>query len=84
METTYKLDTVIKVEENLCIGCGSCIRNCPANVIEKKEVPTPTIDAWDQCIDCGHCVAICPTGAMRRLIESVPEKPDVTLTPLAI
>ena len=66
METTYKLDTVIKVEENLCIGCGSCIRNCPANVIEKKEFPTPTIDAWDQCIDCGHCVAICPTGAMHQ------------------
>ncbi|MGB5244311.1 MAG: nitroreductase family protein [Lutimonas sp.] len=68
MKTTYKLDTTIKVEENLCIGCGSCIRTCPASVIEKKDFPfpTPTDNAWDQCIDCGHCVAICPTGAMHQ------------------
>ena len=25
MNNTYKLDTIIKVDKNLCIACGSCI-----------------------------------------------------------
>lgn len=63
----YKLDTIIKVEENLCIGCGSCIRACPGGLITKKnDFPVPIEDSWDQCIDCGHCVAICPTEAMHQ------------------
>lgn len=66
METTYKLDTIIKVDKNLCIQCGSCVRACPGTLITKVEFPVPIEDSWDQCIDCGHCVAICPTGAMHQ------------------
>ena len=66
MSTTYQLDTMIKVDESLCIGCGACIRACPAGVITKKDFPIPIKDGWDFCIDCGHCVAICPTEAMHQ------------------
>lgn len=66
MDTTYKLDTIIKVDESLCITCGSCVRACPGGLIEKKDYPVPIANSWDQCIDCGHCVAICPTGAMHQ------------------
>ena len=66
MSNAYTMDTIIKVEENLCITCGNCIRTCPAGLITKKEFPLPIDNAWDLCIDCGHCVAVCPTGALHQ------------------
>jgi nitroreductase/NAD-dependent dihydropyrimidine dehydrogenase PreA subunit len=58
------MDTIIKVDTERCISCGSCIRACPGGLITKDEFPVPIADAWDLCIDCGHCVAICPAEAM--------------------
>jgi ferredoxin len=63
---SYGLDTIIQVETDLCLNCGSCIRACPGGLIAKDQFPAAIPNSWDLCIDCGHCVAICPTGAMHQ------------------
>jgi nitroreductase/Pyruvate/2-oxoacid:ferredoxin oxidoreductase delta subunit len=66
MNASYKLDTMIKADESLCINCSACIRACPGGLITKNDFPIPIANGWDLCIDCGHCVAICPTAAMHQ------------------
>jgi coenzyme F420 hydrogenase subunit beta len=60
-----KNDTIQKiVEEDLCIGCGSCTIFCPENaleLIENQETGTylPKLDN-KKCNKCGICFTICP------------------------
>lgn len=60
----------IRVDENLCKGCGLCVTACPKKCIEMSE--TFSISGYnpaklakkDCCIACAMCAVICPDIAI--------------------
>jgi len=56
------------VDENLCIGCGECAKDCPFQLIEmKNDVPVMAKEKEAGCVQCQHCLAVCTTGALSIL-----------------
>lgn len=53
---------MIKLKENHCDFCGSCVSVCPTDAIELFESQLLIVE--DKCIDCKNCVAICPIKAL--------------------
>jgi NAD-dependent dihydropyrimidine dehydrogenase PreA subunit len=53
----------LKINEELCIGCGECLPYCAVGAIELQS-STAEIN-WDECVECGICVRQieCPVDA---------------------
>ncbi|MCL2479600.1 MAG: 4Fe-4S binding protein [Treponema sp.] len=55
-------------DEEKCIGCKLCMRDCPAKAIEIEKVAEKKFKAVlhaDRCIYCGQCVDSCHKDALR-------------------
>lgn len=46
-----------------CIGCQSCIPNCPVGALEMNDGNKLTVND-EKCIDCGKCISVCPVSAL--------------------
>ena len=56
---------IIKIDEDKCIGCTKCARNCPVGAISGEIKKTHYIDP-SKCIKCGVCVENCPKNAISK------------------
>ena len=56
---------MIVINQETCVGCGACVKDCPGSAIHLDEGIAAAIRP---CIQCGHCVAVCPVNAV-----SIPE-----------
>jgi len=54
--------TLPEVIVEKCIGCGSCMKVCPANAIGLKK--KKAILVKERCIGCGECTVVCRSGAI--------------------
>ncbi len=51
------------IDDEKCIGCGLCKKNCPQEAIEgKTKVPHSIVH--DKCIKCGICYDECKFNAV--------------------
>ncbi|MEA4884340.1 MAG: 4Fe-4S binding protein [Clostridia bacterium] len=60
VEAIALVDGVYRIDSETCIGCMTCVDECPYGVMvasEGEAVPS-------KCILCGACVEMCPRGAI--------------------
>ncbi|CUS99015.1 NAD(P)-binding domain-containing protein [Candidatus Chrysopegis kryptomonas] len=69
-----------KIDQNVCIGCGSCVKACPeGDVLEVVEGKATIINGY-KCVGHGLCAQVCPVGAIELVLGSptkVIEVPEV-------
>ena len=60
------------IDQDKCIGCGKCAKNCPVDAIVKTDyvapghkLPSYAIDT-SKCIKCGACIAGCKFNAISK------------------
>lgn len=51
------------INTQTCIGCGACIKACPAEAVKGSKKKPHSINS-SKCIKCGACEEICPAGAV--------------------
>jgi ferredoxin len=77
----------VRIDPDLCTGCGSCVRACPAASLELYQKKARMLETRPLCMSCGDCAALCPEGAIelvrfiqfrqgfRYLGRGAPERP---------
>lgn len=57
----------IYIEEDICKGCGLCLRVCPVEILDIDEEKINakgyhpiTVTDPKKCIGCANCATICP------------------------
>jgi Dissimilatory sulfite reductase (desulfoviridin), alpha and beta subunits len=55
----------MKINQDLCVGCGTCVPYCPINAIKLNYTASINLD---ECVECHLCYrsGVCPTSAFEQ------------------
>jgi len=67
------------VNENMCVGCGVCVDDCPVEAITLNNDRKVIIND-NKCIRCGKCHDVCPQDAVRHDSERIPQEVEANIT----
>jgi formate hydrogenlyase subunit 6/NADH:ubiquinone oxidoreductase subunit I len=74
-----KNEDSILLDQDLCIGCNACARECPTKCITMIDIPKPTPKPGEkvakriwkepsvndaECVRCGTCISVCPKDCL--------------------
>lgn len=65
-ETPKNFRGKISLDKEKCIGCGMCVRTCPAEGVTKRVEDEHVIIEFNlgSCTFCSLCADMCPKGAI--------------------
>ena len=66
------LRTIVKIDEDLCTGCGDCVTPCAEGAIEIIDGKAKVMKE-ELCDGAGFCLAVCPEGALTVEKREAPE-----------
>jgi ferredoxin len=69
---------IAKVDQEICVGCGTCVEKCYSGAKELNDDGKAETNE-ELCIGCGICAAFCPEGAIslvkrQRVVRSAPPR----------
>jgi ferredoxin len=65
------------VNEEMCVGCGVCVDECPVDAISLNDGTALINQAT--CIRCGTCHDVCPQEAVRHDSERIPQEVEANV-----
>lgn len=66
MEEGSSIHKIVVIDEELCTGCGACVKLCPKNILFlDKQANVCKVTDENRCDKRRGCERVCPSGAIK-------------------